>query len=394
MKDPIRTLVIDANGVTWKAVLADTTLKGLLGLKDRTSPQGIYPEGGILHQLLGPRNEPLSYVLDWREAFCEAPELAVEVCSITNFVGFLKSLRRIGEYPLTVILHSATGDSVSLLRKVADRFQRRRGKLAVFIGNEYNLLMDKIGFMKAVEADYVCTQLPAETARWLYGECTRSEILCMPHALNPRLYSPDSSCRRSIDMGFVGDLYHNLIGDMERTNLILFFQKHGADFEITSDIRFRRLSRGGWVQFLRECRGILGAESGTYYLDKTGEIIESTRAYVKAKPEAAFEDVYERFFKGRASPVSGKAISSRHFEPIGTKTCQVLIEGCYNGILKGDEHYISVKKDLSNIDDVIHRFKDNDYRHSMVERTYEYVMASHTYRHRIQSFLDLVVRDL
>lgn len=394
MKERIRTLLIDANGLTWKAVVADTTLKGILGLgNSRYLLQGL-PESNLLQKLLGNRNESLSYVLDWREAFCEAPELSVEVSSSTNLVGFYRSLRKIEEFPLIVVLHSATGDSVSVLSKMANWFNRRRGKLAVFIGNEYNSLPEKIGFVNRVEAEYVCSQLPVESARWLYDECIHSKIICMPHALNPRLYSVDRSCQRKIGIGFIGDFYHNIIGDMERTNLVRFFKKQGADFGISCDIRFRRLSRQGWGQFLRECRGVLGAESGTYYLDKTGKIIKSVMAYVKTNPQADFEQVYERFFKGRASPVSGKVISSRHFEPIGTKTCQVLIEGCYNGILKGDEHYISVKKDLSNIDDVIHRFKDNDYRHSMVERTYEYVMASHTYRHRIQSFLDLVVRDL
>jgi spore maturation protein CgeB len=129
-------------------------------------------------------------------------------------------------------------------------------------------------------------------------------------------------------------------------------------------------------------------------LDRTGQIIEDVKKYVKGHPEVSFEEMYDLFFKNRQNPVSGKAISSRHFEPIGTKTCQILIEGDYNGILKPDEHYISVKKDLSNIGDVIQRFKDDSYRKAMVERTYEYVMDGHTYRHRVNTLLRTISDDL
>ena len=58
-----------------------------------------------------------------------------------------------------------------------------------------------------------------------------------------------------------------------------------------------------------------------------------------------------------------------------------------------DEHYISIKKNFANIDDAVRRFKDEEYRRAMVERAYEYVMESHTYRHRVESLLKTVVDD-
>jgi spore maturation protein CgeB len=178
---------------------------------------------------------------------------------------------------------------------------------------------------------------------------------------------------------------------MERTNLIQFFQRNGNRFGISCDIRTQRLPREKWAQFLRICKGILGAESGTYYLDRTGQVFEDVKKYVKTHPDASYEEVFENFFKGRSSPFSGKAISSRHFEPIGTKTCQILIEGEYNGILKADEHYVAVRRDLSNIDEVIRRLRDDSYRKAMVDRTYEYIMSSHTYRHRVETLLKAVL---
>jgi spore maturation protein CgeB len=138
----------------------------------------------------------------------------------------------------------------------------------------------------------------------------------------------------------------------------------------------------------------VGAESGSYYLDRKGQIIGRAKAYLRRQPAASFDEVFERFFQ---SPdvefISGKAISSRHFEPIGTKTCQILLEGHYNGILKPGEHYISVKKDRSNLYEAVRSFKDEGYRQAMVDRTYDYVMSEHTYRHRVQTLLKTVMNS-
>ena len=286
-KDRIETLILDANGLTWKAILADTTLHGFLRVPfDYAS--STFPSNSLPGKLFGVRNESLSYVLDWREALCEAAELNVKVCNMSNLTEYFHYLRRIGHYSLIIILHSATGDNMAILLKTAEWFKKRRGKLVVFIGNEYNLMADKIKFIRSVEADHVCSQLPFEVACWLYGDYTRTKILAIPHALNPTFYSADPRFHRTIDIGFVGNLYHNFIGDMERTNLIQFFQRNGRGLEMSCDIRTQRLPREGWAQFLRRCRGILGAESGTYYLDKTGQIIEDVKKYVKGHPRRFF----------------------------------------------------------------------------------------------------------
>ena len=41
----------------------------------------------------------------------------------------------------------------------------------MFIGNEYDLLDEKIGFIQAVGAECVCSQLPTPAAQYLYREC-------------------------------------------------------------------------------------------------------------------------------------------------------------------------------------------------------------------------------
>ncbi len=89
MSERIKTLVLDADGAGWPYVAVDTVLRGLL-----RSPINVsilphrFRSNRWGRRLLGPRYGHLSYVLDWREALCAAPELEVEVCNINNLLDY------------------------------------------------------------------------------------------------------------------------------------------------------------------------------------------------------------------------------------------------------------------------------------------------------------------
>jgi hypothetical protein len=383
MNDRIRTLLLEANGTHWAAVAIDTVGQGLL--THRTS--ATINRSPLLRKLFGNRYGDASYMTDWRDAFCASDALAVDRCNITNLVEFRANKPRIHDYDLVVVLHSAAGDRMGLLNRTAAWFQGRRGKLAVFIGNEYDLMEEKIAFVRASGADYVCSQLPLDAARPLY-EGSGAAVLAMPHALNPEVYRVDPGASRTIDIGFVGDLYDRLIGDRERTRIVQFFAEHGRDHGLRCDIRVARMPREEWAGYLNTCHGVVGAESGTYYLQRTGEALNCAKTYLRQQPSASFEEVHQHCFDGPGPFLNGKAISSRHFEPIGTRTCQLLVEGSYNGILEADRHYIAVRRDLSNIDEAIARFRDPAHRAGVAEHAYQHVLAGHTYAHRVRALVD------
>src|SRR3990172_1592647 len=74
--------------------------------------------------------------------------------------------------------------------------------------------------------------------------------------------------------------------------------------------------------------------------------------------------------------VSGKTISSRHFDAIGALTCQIMFPGRYGDILEADRHYLALERDFSNIDDVLARFLDDTTRSRLVRDTREWVVAN------------------
>jgi hypothetical protein len=391
MPSRIPTLLLEANGTHWVAVAVETTLRGVLRVR------GQIPESLArvkwARKLLGRRYEEASYMDDWKDAFCSHPRLTVTTCNIADLVAFRRELRRLREYAAVIVLHSAAGDRMSWLLPMAERFRKRRGALAVFVGNEYDLMADKIRFINESGADFVCSQLPLDTAEWLYAPCPNARVIPTPHALNPTIYRAPVDGSRDIDLGFVGDLYDRLIGDRERSAIVEWVRDNGSRLGLTCDIRQSRMRRLEWAAFLASCRGVIGAESGTYYLDRDGSILTAAKKFLRAHPDASFDEVFEQCYAQASGFVSGKAISSRHFEPVGTQTCQVLVEGRYNDILRADLHYIAVRPDLSNIEQAIERFRDPAHRTRIAEAAYQHVMDGHTYRHRVDAVIAAIERS-
>jgi len=394
VKDRLRTFYLEANGVGSQVIVADTVLRGLFGYRNGAvtpAPLQRYPRVNALFAELRDVYAQLSYAADWREAFIGSPDLTVDVCNINNLVHFGRCLLQLRKYDLIVVAHTAAGDDMSVLSRAARWFDRRRAPMVVFVGNEYDILDDKIAFIRSVEAEFVCSQLPFAAARYLYQECDKSHIVEMPHALNPDKYFRIPDVPRAFDIGFIGDIYWPFVGDRERTDLIEWFERHGAERGLRCEIRKQRVEREAWCRFLNRCKAVIGAESGTYYLNERGKLLERARAYnLFENPDASFQEVFETFYRDQTPEVSGKSISSRHFEPVGTKTCQILVAGHYNGILEPNRHYIAVDADLGNIGEALRRFCDDAYRERMVEETYEYIIAQHTYAHRVKQLINIV----
>jgi spore maturation protein CgeB len=289
----------------------------------------------------------------------------------------------------------------------------------------------KIEFLKDTSADFIGTQLPLEAGTWLYAECASSQVVALPHALNPEAFRPLVPHRdRPIDIGARSQQYWSCLGDNQRNELFGLFATHAFNPPLAIDIDTKtRYDRAGWAEFLNRCRGTISNEAGSYYLERDDATVAKIQAFVEEQQKASgagmvrlkrivkaplgrilktmniryysdiygqldFPETYERFFKhtGRC-PFYSKAISSRHFDAIGTKTCQVMPRGRFNDILVADQHYICLEHDFSNIDDAMKRFMDDGFRQAMVDRAYEYAMDRHTYRHRVDAVRDLVQHD-
>jgi len=373
-----------------------------------------------------------SYYLDWAEAFAQSPQFQVTTFNLFSREQRRVASRAIDRAELVVALHACSADTLEYLKPLKGALTTRRGRFLMLVGNEYNLpwvrLGEKRDFLRDVGADYVGTQLPLEAGEWLYAD-TGSKVLALPHALNERVFRRDKPTQlRAIDIGGRSARYPVFIGDNERNRIHDLFSELGPAAGLRVDIDNKtRLSRTGWAAFLNNCRGTIGTEAGSWYLERDDRTVLEIREFIRARTgggtirangfihtcsrhlpyrlktwlkgplkfspirheafdsgAVSFAEIEAGFFADRPRcPAYSKCISSRHFDAAGAGTCQILIRGRYNDILTGDEHYIGLDPDLANVREVIARFRDPTERRRIADAAYALVNERHTYRDRM-----------
>jgi hypothetical protein len=155
---------------------------------------------------------------------------------------------------------------------------------------------------------------------------------------------------------------------------------------IATDIATDEASRiygPAWLDFVGDCRAMLGSESGSNVFDFDGKIEKTYKTKTLAnfgRPPsyAEFENVIAR----RESEIDVGQISPRVFECAVMRTPMVLFKGRYSDAVRADEHYISLEKDFSNVEAVIARLEDIDGLEAMTGRAYDRLVGSGLFGYR------------
>lgn len=140
-----------------------------------------------------------------------------------------------------------------------------------------------------------------------------------------------------------------------------------------------RIYGKNWINFISTSKATLGTESGASVFDFSGELKSTVDAYMDQNPNASFYKVQEKYLLPYEGKIYLHQISPRAFESICLKTAMILFEGEYSGILKPWEHYIPLKKDFSNIDEVIAFLNDDIKLEELVDRAYNDIVVSRKY---------------
>jgi hypothetical protein len=210
-----------------------------------------------------------------------------------------------------------------------------------------------------------------------------------------REYSkPDDE--RKIDVGYRGRRlpYYNGRGSQEKHFIGVEFKRRALELGFTMDIETdekKRIYGKAWPRFLGNCKGVLGVEAGVSVFDIDNIVRPQYQMICKGHPDISFPDCgFEEFHDAVLAPhedrIYYRTISPRHFEAAAFRCCQILFEGKYSGILKPMVHYIPLKKDFSNFEDVIWAFRDPEQRKELTENAYRDLVLSGKYSY--QRFID------
>jgi hypothetical protein len=137
-----------------------------------------------------------------------------------------------------------------------------------------------------------------------------------------------------------------------------------------------------WLRLLLRSRYTIGVEGGASIHDRDGSISTRTDSYMARHPEATFEEIEAACFPGMEGTLSLRAISPRHLEACATRTGQILVEGEYNGVLEAGRHYLPLRVDFGNLDEVLEVARDERLRTEITETAHAEVVASGRYGYR------------
>jgi hypothetical protein len=201
-----------------------------------------------------------------------------------------------------------------------------------------------------------------------------------------QLEIPDRKSR-PIDVAYRSRTCSYYLGDLaqEKTRIAEGFlhaaQAHGLKNDI-SVWEGDRIYGQAYIDFLKRSRTVLGTESGASVVDFDGQIQQKCEDYLAKNPQASYEEVKRRFFADVDGKIYCRGISPRIFESTSLGNTLVLHEGRYNDILRPGEHYIAIKKDHSNLADVIEQIKDRDHCERIAVRAHEDLIASGRYSYQ------------
>ena len=264
-----------------------------------------------------------------------------------------------------------------------------------FFQDEYHLWPERAEVINRYKIDCVYTCLEPDYYKDTYQQYTRVpriETYLPGYAseemvrLAQRVSKPESE--RTIDIGYRGrhNTYYLGKGAREKIEIGVRFRELAAGLGLTMDIEteeHKRIYGEQWLAFLANCRATLGVEAGSSIFDIDNVIVPQYQKLLAKNPQISFEEMYKRLLvKYDGKGVYYRTASPRVFEAAVVRTCQILYEGRYSRILEPMVHYIPLKKDFSNFDEVIRLYRDEEFRRELTENCYRDLIASGAYGYR------------
>ncbi|MDF1677156.1 MAG: hypothetical protein P1U32_00470 [Legionellaceae bacterium] len=273
------------------------------------------------------------------------------------------------------------------------------GMKIIFIQDEYRRINDVVAALAYLKIDILFTCFPPSEFENIYP---KQQLPALSKYNNLTGYVPKRLTEyteqplmhnRSIHVGYRGrrlPYWYGALG-YEKSNIVEKWRKRVPREILNVDISFEegdRIYGEQWIQFLSACKTTLGVESGVSVMDFTGELEKKVNAHEVKYPKDTFEQVQAKYFLKEEGRHQLNQISPRCFEAIALKTVLVLYEGEYSGILVPGRHYIALKKDFSNIVEVLDLIQDDAYLQHMANTAYEEIALNPKYSY--QNFIKKV----
>lgn len=285
-------------------------------------------------------------------------------------------------------------NKLELMMERISRIKQITAPIAIFPQDEFYNPYMLCRFIKEFNVDYVFSVAPESEWPLIYQGVNFSKVRFYKVLTG---YLSDTTIQRTkihgkklrtVDIGYRAGHYnppwfgrHGML----KIKIADVFLERAQNDDLVMDIskdKKKILWGDSWYEFLYKCKYTIGVEGGTSLLDRDGSIRIKTEEYVRSNSEACFEEVEAACFAGQDCLLHLFALSPRHLEACATETCQILVEGNYDGVLVPNKHYLPLKPDFSNIEEVLKMVKEDNRREKIVLEAYKDIVESGRYSYR------------
>ncbi len=342
--------------------------------------------------------EGMGGLIDSVQAFLEHSRYQVDVVNLRFsywcWGRFLPKKFPLHDYDV-LMLHPTVSHRPEYIRRFAENLEQ---SLETFPGLKVAQLQDeqcethlRAKVLGEHRFDLIVTCVPPHEVRIAYPEkllpdaeffhCLTGYVTEAMHNLS---YSWDAP--RPLDLSYRGNKVPFHFGRLpyEKYALAGRFQKICRQRGLQGDVSgewYHRVYGKAWFDLMGSSKGVLGTESGSRSFDPEGAVARACQKMLQEHPDSTFEEVFEQAIAPHHLVVDYLQISPRIFEAIGCRAVQVLYEGNYSEILKPGVHYLSLKWDHSNLDEVLSQLLDSSVRKRIPEQAFEEILKNPIYQY-------------
>lgn len=267
---------------------------------------------------------------------------------------------------------------------------------AIFIQDENRFVNQIHDALNALEIDLLFTCIPENEIENVYPSAKlpflKSKINVLtgyvPEKLIKYFHTRPSYNQRKCDVAYRSrrvPIWYGQLG-LQKTQISDKFQQHAKEYNLKVNLSYSESSRiygQEWIDFIQHSKASLGVESGSGVFDFTGEIQAKVEEYQRSHPLIKYDVLEKLFFPGLDGKIYFNQISPRCFECAALGTLMILYEGNYSGVLKPWQHYIPLKIDHSNIEEVINALKDESIWNKVTTQAFNDIALNEKYSYKV-----------
>jgi hypothetical protein len=284
--------------------------------------------------------------------------------------------------------------------------QQFQGLKVVFIQDEYRQINKMVSQLKLLDVDVIFTCFPETEMDKIYDKRSLPHVSLynnltgyVPQRLLDKTIPPPLLKHRPLHVGYRSRKLPFWYGVLayEKWDIVIQWMRHVKRHDIKVDLSYHESDRiygDKWLDFVQSCKAMLGVESGASVMDFTGELEKKIDFHQLTHPNDDFFKVQNLYLQQHEGLYKLNQISPRCFEAVALKTVLVLYEGEYSGILIPNKHYIMLKKDFTNIDEVIEKLLDDELLQNMADLAYQEIALNPEYSYKqFGSKIDQIIKN-